>query len=159
MPKFIQNYLFEIVAVLALMFGVLSARAFYNQQFVGVEEIVGTCNLQKEPCVINIPNLAGKITLEINPRPIPVLKEFVVNIKTDNFQPKNMVVDLAGVNMNMGINRQPAKLLNQNNEYQATMLIPICTTELMNWDMAILLETENNRKLKVLTKFETLERL
>ncbi len=103
------------------------------------------CNLHRGPCSVDVGS--GRLELSISPRPIPLLEQITIDVRAIGIEPRRIDADLAGIGMNMGYNRPQLLPLNGTGSkgevhYQATTTLPACITESMNWELALLVDTQ-----------------
>lgn len=99
-----------------------------------------SCDLQKEACRLKLPD-GGEITLDIEPRPIPLVKIFKIIVKTSNINAEAVSVDFKGTTMNMGPNN--VKLEAQQAEiYAGQGMLPVCIRNSMEWQADVYVQTK-----------------
>ncbi len=101
------------------------------------------CNLQREACRVALPS-GGELTLSMGTRPVPLVKPFEVQVTTSGFSPQRVLVDFAGIDMNMGLNR-PQLTGRGEGRYAAEVTLPVCITGHMDWQATVLVESGNER--------------
>lgn len=95
------------------------------------------CDLNAGPCTAKRAR-GGTITLDISPRPVPMLRELELRLMLDEparaalGTPDTLELDLAGVEMFMGYQR-PALEHAGEGRYHGTTTLPVCVTESMTW--------------------------
>lgn len=102
-----------------------------------------TCNLQRGPCSVELPE-GGSVELLMGTLPIPLVKPFEARVTTQGFAPSRVEVDFAGVDMNMGYNR-PQFAHRGNGLHTAEVTLPVCITGQMEWQATVLIETGSQR--------------
>ena len=133
------------IVVGILLFTVVTL-LIYVQFFHQSQEIIERAALNPEckeagfPCRVNLKN-GGSVQLTISPQPVEVMKPLDVHVELNQIEAKIVVAQLNGVGMNMGINRY---IFNkeQDGSYRATVTLPICVRNRMDWEAEILLETQ-----------------
>lgn len=130
-----------LVLVIAIPGGVFVGRWLQapGSEFTSVAALTD-CDLQQSGCVAEFAR-GGKVTIEIQPRPIPLLKPLTIEVDLKGIQATAVAVDFAGVDMDMGFNRF---LLEGQGERWRTerAALPVCTRERMLWEAQVLIETE-----------------
>jgi len=111
-----------------------------KQQIIERAAINPECGLSEFPCRVKL-NSGGSVQLNISPRPVVVMKPLDVQVELSKVAAKRVVAQFGGVGMNMGINRYIFKQ-RQDGSYQATVTLPVCIRNRMEWEAEILLETE-----------------
>lgn len=112
----------------------------------------GSCDLSKNPCEYRLPD-GGKLTLDIQPRPIRPLKTLQFDVRLIETKALSIRIDLAGTDMNMGLNQAPLTEL-ESGHFVGQGSLSVCTTGPMRWTATLLLETPTER-LGVPFLFET----
>ncbi|WP_018936393.1 hypothetical protein [Thioalkalivibrio sp. ALJ24] len=103
------------------------------------------CDLNAGPCAVQHPD-GGEMTLEITPRPVPMLRELELHLRHDGrggSEPEWIELDFAGVEMYMGFQRPRLERVGPG-EYAGTTTLPICTTEAMTWAATVLPEGDGD---------------
>jgi len=72
------------------------------------------------------------LTIDITPRPIPVLKPFEVRATLEGRSADSIKLDFSGVNMDMGFNQVDLKK-DENGVFIGRAILPVCTTGRMRW--------------------------
>lgn len=101
------------------------------------------CDLHRGSCQVVLPG-GGRLELRMNPRPIPMVKPFQVEVKIDGLSPGRVEVDFAGIDMNMGLNR-PELTASAPGVYAAEATLPVCITGQMDWQATVLVESGSQR--------------
>lgn len=101
------------------------------------------CNLQRESCSVSLP-AGGTLELSMGQHPIPMVKPFSLQVKASGFTPDRVEIDLAGVDMNMGYNRQELKSIGEG-RFETEMTLPVCITGQMDWQATVLVERGSER--------------
>jgi len=98
------------------------------------------CRLNERACVMKTP--LGVVLLQIQPRPIPVMKPLQISLTTDVAQIKSIKAEISGLNMEMG--KLPFNLPKASaQEYKGNAMLPICTESRMHWLFKIQIETQD----------------
>lgn len=142
------------------------------------------CDLRAGPCTVQFAR-GGQVTLAVTPRALPTLQPLTFSVwLSDLPTPRQVELDLVGVDMNMGFNRFPlvadaggraaavpkpgaeldSKLAPGSDPdppvppaslaYQGTGMLPICVRERMTWEARVLLDLPDGLLLAPF-RFET----
>jgi hypothetical protein len=101
------------------------------------------CDLQRRACTVELPG-RGKIELSMGTRPVPMVKPFSIEVTSTGFSPDRVEVDFSGVDMDMGLNR-PHLAARGDGRYGAEVMLPVCITGKMDWQVTVLVETGSER--------------
>ncbi|CAN8139163.1 hypothetical protein THIOSC13_1350023 [uncultured Thiomicrorhabdus sp.] len=112
------------------------------------------CNLHKGPC--SIEHNDSKVTLQINPQPIPIARPLGVQLTLENLNPTEVQLDISGINMYMGYNRVPLTSTKPN-RWVGTSMLAFCTAEKMEWQVTVMLE-QDGKQIQVPFLLETSNR-
>lgn len=113
------------------------------------------CDFSQGAC-INAFNLDGQpvqITLNLTPKALPIAKPLVAEINVNGYPFSTGEIDISGVNMYMGFNRQPLKKVSSGTLTGETMLA-FCTENKMTWKATVILK-KDKESLEVPFEFET----
>ncbi|MCW8928999.1 MAG: hypothetical protein OQL19_02025 [Gammaproteobacteria bacterium] len=99
-----------------------------------------SCDLQKTACTLKIPN-GGDVTLSIEPRPIPVVKNFKINVNTNEVEAQAISIDFKGTTMNMGPNSVKLKAQSQSGHFLGKGMLPVCVRNSMEWQADVYIQT------------------
>ncbi|HEA26563.1 MAG TPA: hypothetical protein ENH92_05510 [Ectothiorhodospiraceae bacterium] len=132
----------------------------YLQFFQQKQEIIERALLNPEcqtagfPCKVKLKG-GGSVQLTISPQPVEVMKPLEVRIKLNQVTAKRVSAQFNGVGMNMGMNRY---IFNEesNGTFLATVTLPVCIRNRMEWDAEIHLETKQGIIIAPY-KFETIK--
>lgn len=141
-----------LIAVVALL--------VYLQFFQQRQEIIERAELNLKcqtagfPCSVNLKG-GGSVQLTISPQPVEVMKPLTVHIKLNQITVKRVSAQFNGVGMNMGMNRY---IFNKESDgsFMATVTLPVCIRNRMEWDAEVSLETEQGIIIAPY-KFETIK--
>lgn len=111
-----------------------------NPQVVTTLPFDPNCDLQSGPCVTEMPD-GQRVTLSIEPRPIPLVKPLQFKVKVDGVEVDKVFVDIQGLGMNMGINR-PQLEPQSAGSYAGEGMLPVCIRNSMEWEVSVLLDTD-----------------
>lgn len=112
------------------------------------------CDLHTGPCTIE--HNGAKVTLQINPHPIPIARPLGVQLTLENLKPTEIQLDISGINMYMGYNRVPL-MSTKPNRWVGTSMLAFCTAETMQWQITLMM-TENGKEIQVPFYLETSNR-
>lgn len=101
------------------------------------------CDLHRRACKALLPG-GGSIELSSSVQPIPMVKPFTVQVVVRGLTPSRVMVDFAGIDMNMGLNR-PELLDQGDGRFVAEATLPVCITGWMDWQATVLVETGSQR--------------
>jgi len=101
------------------------------------------CNLQRQACAVTLPS-GGSVELSMGTRPIPMVTPFEVQVAASGFAPTRIEVDFAGIDMNMGLNRQQLAARGDG-RFTGRVTLPVCITGAMEWQATVLIETGGAR--------------
>jgi hypothetical protein len=123
--------LFVILAGL----GYVAAQYWQGRQAI-FERVAGPddCDLRAGPCVHRVNS--GRVSLSITPSSIPLMQTLTLEVTTTQLEASAVVVDIRGLNMDMGLNRT-ALSLSEDGVWQGETILPICSQRQMEWEAAI----------------------
>ncbi len=101
------------------------------------------CDLNRAACRVALPT-GGQLELRMNPRPIPMVKPFQVEVKLEGVSAARVEVDFAGIDMNMGLNRIEL-VSGVSGLHAGEAALPVCITGQMDWQATVLVETGGQR--------------
>ena len=101
------------------------------------------CDLNHAACRVALPE-RGQLELRMNPRPIPMVKPFQVEVKLEGISAARIEVDFAGIDMNMGLNRIEL-VAGAVGVHAGEATLPVCITGQMDWQATVLVEAGNQR--------------
>jgi len=123
-----------LVAVIAVRFGPLLVPA----PRVLAQAEPG-CDVRAGPCTARFAD-GGDVTLEVDPRGIPVMQPLVLQVTIQGIEVSAVAVDFTGVDMNMGYNR-PSLAPVGSGSWQGAGMLPTCVRARMLWEAKVLLTT------------------
>ncbi len=144
--------LWWIVAILALVLLALSGQKYLRQRALSVAITRATlqqsCHLEQAACTARFDD-GQTVTLNLSPRPIPLLKTLQLSVQLSSGQDIQRVdIDFVGTNMDMGFNR--SKLSRKSTDFfQGTGVLSICTQRRMEWEAQVFLHTKAGMKLAI----------
>lgn len=89
------------------------------------------CDLGLQTCRKRLSG-SGELTIDLTPRPIPVLQPFEVRATLEGRNADQIQLDFSGVNMDMGFNQVDLKK-GENGVFSGRAILPVCTTSRMRW--------------------------
>jgi len=98
------------------------------------------CDLNTGACTAQLP-AGGTITLEVAPRPVPVVTPLDIRVQLQDIAPLAVEVDFSGVDMDMGFNRFALEPDEERNRYQGRGTLPVCVRDRMLWEATVLVTT------------------
>lgn len=103
------------------------------------------CDLHRGACTATLPG-GGKLRFALTPRPIPATTplEMAVEIEGAEAAATKVAVDFAGVDMNMGFNRQGLPAAGAG-RFTGQAILPVCVTGRMTWQATVLVESGRTR--------------
>lgn len=101
------------------------------------------CDLSAGACSAALPG-GGRLGFALTPRPIPVTAPLEMRVELDGIEADKVVVDFAGVNMDMGFNR-PLLANDGPGRFAGQTTLPVCVTGRMTWQATVLIETGRTR--------------
>jgi hypothetical protein len=110
------------------------------------------CDLRAGPCTLHLPG-GGAVTLDLEPRGIPVPRPLVITVATTGIEVAAVAVDFAGLHMNMGYNRRSLSPAGPG-LYRGEGMLPVCVSGRMAWEARVLLTTRRGL-LAAPFRFET----
>lgn len=99
------------------------------------------CSLQSGPCTVQLPS-GGALSFSFGTRPVPLVKPFEVKVEVAGA--RQVEVDFAGVDMDMGFNR-PRLQERTPGVFAGDVTLPVCITGKMSWQATVLVETPDAR--------------
>ena len=100
---------------------------------------LSTCNPSEQACLVTLPG-GGQFEFSVDPRPIPTLQPFTMQIEVSGIQADKVEIDFTGVGMNMGYNRPQLKAVLPG-RFEGRASLPVCVTGTMEWRATVLLES------------------
>jgi len=131
---------------LAVLVAAIGAAVAYKFRTMQAETVIAearldsSCDLHKGACSLAIPG-SGRVSLEIFPRPVPVIEQLDLNVTTEGLDARAITVDFSGVDMNMGINRFYLKA-KQDGRYHGNGILPVCVRNRMSWEAKVMVQID-----------------
>ncbi|NOR51144.1 MAG: hypothetical protein GQ470_00855 [Gammaproteobacteria bacterium] len=153
-----DKILWTVVGILLIsVAALLGYMQFFQQSQEIIERAASNPECQKTefPCLVKLKS-GGSVQLNILPQPVEVMKPLDVRIELNQIKARRVLVQFNGVGMNMGINRY---IFNreQDGSYHATVTLPICIRNRMDWEAEIILEVAQGI-IVVPYNFETIKK-
>ena len=149
-----QTFRLLLIFVFLAALGYFAAREWVAPavEVVTIEQ-ANECDLAAGTCTADLPG-GGQLSLEISPRPIPLMQPLrvVARVNGSPLQPSRL--DITGLNMEMGLNR--TVLAPQGSgRWEGETILPICSQRRMHWQAALAL-AEGDRQYRLVFRFYTL---
>lgn len=134
-----------MLAVSGLLIAALLFAGYYKVEMARKNNIIArvepdkACDLQKKACSLALPN-GGQVTLEIKPRPIPLVKNLKIKVHTNDIDAEAVSVDFKGTTMNMGPNNVTLKAQHPG-LYGGQGMLPVCIRNSMEWQADVYVQT------------------
>jgi len=101
------------------------------------------CDLNRAACRVTLPG-GGQLELRMNPRPVPMVRPFQVEVRLEGIDAGRIEVDFAGIEMNMGFNRIELTA-GAAGLHAGEASLPVCISGQMDWQVTVLVETGRQR--------------
>lgn len=121
------------------------ARPAY-QRLAGPSE----CDLRAGPCVQPVGD--GRLSFSITPATIPLMKTLELEVRTRGLKIDGVVVDIRGLNMDMGLNRT-SLVRTADQVWRGETILPVCSQRRMMWEAAVQFDAQGH--FEVPFPFET----
>ena len=135
-----------LLGISALLIVALLFAGYYKIELAKKNNVIArvaadkSCDLQKTACKLKLPN-GGAVTLDIQPRPIPLVQTLNIKVNTDVIKAEAVTVDFKGTTMNMGPNN--VKLSASNPDlYSGKGMLPVCIRNSMEWQADVYIQTD-----------------
>ncbi|MFK5882249.1 MAG: hypothetical protein QM482_08530 [Sulfurospirillum sp.] len=153
--KFFKLLVLEIfVLILVVAYFLIDSSDIYRW-YVGDTNFVKqdkSCDLHKKACSITLGD-GSVITLDITPRPIPLMKPIRIHITTKNINLDKLDLKVFATNMNMGLIEKSLKRVKKDT-YEGEITLPMCIVGNMIWDVNII-ANEPSSSLGAVFEFQT----
>jgi len=133
-----------VIAVLALLLASLGVLGYKlsPRASADVTLAVSVCDPGLQACTAMLPG-GGQLELAIEPRPIRPLQALDLSVKVDGVTARQVELDFAGSDMQMGYNRPV--LAGAEGRFTGRTTLPVCVSGNMLWIVTVLLAIENRR--------------
>lgn len=145
-------------AMLAGMLG-LAATAFWaarswqaTQPVYARQPGPAGCDLRAGACRAALPG-GGAVSLAIAPPEIPLMQTLTLDVRLEGAEAHSVVVDIRGLNMDMGISRARMRDLGDGT-WRGETILPVCSQRRMEWEAAV--QVEGGARYEVPFPFQTL---
>lgn len=100
------------------------------------------CDLNQTHCIVPLPG-NGQLRFSLEPRPIAAVVPLQASVTLEGLTAERVVLDFAGVDMAMGLNRAPLAL--SAGRFAGTVTLPVCVTGRMAWRATVIVESGRQR--------------
>ena len=102
------------------------------------------CDLRAGPCA----QTAGQaiVSLAIGPPGIPLMQTLTLEVDTGGLAADGVVVEIRGLNMDMGLNRT-VLALSEDGRWRGETILPVCSQRRMEWEAAVQIEADERLEL------------
>ena len=128
-----------LLIVVLLLAGYYKVEMAKKNTILATLEVDNSCDLQKTACRLNLPD-GGTVTLDIQPRPIPLVQNLSIKVDTQVIKAQAVSVDFKGTTMNMGPNSRMLSL-SEPHVFTGTGMLPVCIRNSMEWQADVYLQT------------------
>jgi hypothetical protein len=94
------------------------------------------------------------VVFSINPTTIPLLKPLTLDVQLEGFTANKVMVDIIGLNMDMGYNR-PQLSIKNSQHFSGSTTLPVCTLDRMEWEARVIIETPDSGNYLIPFRFYT----
>jgi len=136
-------------ALTLVVFALIAVAAFYGARYWqsarGAHARVQgptDCDLRAGPCQQSL--AGGSVTFSIEPGDVPLMKPLVLAVVTQGLVAAGVVVEIRGLNMEMGLNRT-VLTRGGDGDWRGETILPICSQRRMEWEAAVQLEAGAGR--------------
>jgi hypothetical protein len=98
------------------------------------------CDLRAGSCEVTFAD-GARVRFGISPKDIPLVERLLLRVHLDGVRARQVEVDFAGVDMNMGFNRVALRPV-EPGEFEGTGMLPVCVRASMTWEARVLLHTD-----------------
>jgi hypothetical protein len=98
---------------------------------------VAGCQLEAGACRQQIG--AASVGMRIRPGKIPLMETLSVTVQLEAIDATGVLVDIKGLNMDMGLNRIRLSRSNAG-EWRGETILPVCSQRRMEWEAAVLID-------------------
>ena len=97
-------------------------------------ELSADCDLRDGPC--RHARGGGVITFAVEPRTIPLMQPLRLEVTTEGMGADEVLVEIRGLNMDMGLNRTRLQRA-ADGRWRGETILPICSQTRMHWEAAV----------------------
>lgn len=128
--------------IIALLFaGYYKVELARKNNIIAQVEPDKSCDLQKTACSLVLPD-GSKVTLDIQPKPIPLVKTFNISVTANTAKTEAVAVDFKGTTMNMGPNNVKLKTSGPD-AFTGQGMLPVCIRNSMEWRADVYIQTND----------------
>jgi len=142
-----------VILVLLLLAGNKLKQVISTPTFTQIGTTNTDCDLRQQACNSAFSD-EKVVRFSLSPSDIPLLKPLQATVELKGIQAEKVVIDVIGLNMDMGYNR-PQLANNGDNTYIASLILPVCTLERMEWEARIIVYTPDDEVLMAPFRFYT----
>ena len=141
-----KSFIALLISSVLLLTSLAGFAWYKKQQNIPMEitsqsELNTNCDLNYTQCHSVIKN-KGDITFSITPRPIPLVSNLSLTIKTNIKNILQVMIDFKGIDMDMGPNKVVLQQ-NKNGEFYGSGMLPVCIRRSMNWQALVYVKTSD----------------
>jgi hypothetical protein len=138
MTSLTQGLLGLVIALALAATGYFGARYWQDAQG-GYERLDAPqdCDLRAGPCRKAV--RAGGVRLALSPADIPLMTTLTLQVELESLEAQAVLVDIRGLNMEMGLNRTRLRPMGDGS-WQGETVLPVCSQRRMEWEAAVLIE-------------------
>lgn len=127
---------FLLLAVVAFV----AARHWQASQahYMRVDQPSG-CDLHATACRQTV--AGGQLTFAIEPREIPLMQPLKLTVQIDGLAVRDVVVEIRGRNMEMGLNRTRLSETAVG-RWEGETILPVCSQRRMEWEAAVRIDAD-----------------
>ena len=105
------------------------------------------CDLRAAPCRQSV--AGGWLEFSITPSTIPLMETLRLDVEIQGLVAEEVVVEIRGLNMNMGLNRTLLTPAAQG-RWTGETILPLCSQRSMEWEAAVRLRADARYELPFL---------
>lgn len=109
--------------------------------------VVSGCDLEAGPCQQTLGG--GEISFSITPRPIPLMRTLTLAVGLSGVDAAAVVVEIRGLNMDMGLNRVRLQR-DGSGVWRGETILPVCSQRRMEWEAAVRLDSGSGYEIPFL---------
>jgi hypothetical protein len=146
-------WLLAAILFLLLLLAGNKLRGLLDPEFSRIAEISPQCDLRQKSCKTSL-SATEHVLFSITPTTIPLLKPLMLDVQLEGFTANKVMVDIVGLNMDMGYNR-PQLTTNNPQHFSGSTSLPICTLDRMEWEARVMIETQDDGNYLIPFRFYT----
>jgi hypothetical protein len=108
------------------------------------------CRLEAGPCEAVL--ASGEVRASIDPLGIPLMTTLTLAVDLDAIDAENVIVDIRGLNMDMGLNRTRLAR-DAAGTWRGETILPVCSQRRMEWEAAV--QIDGAARIEVPFRFHT----